>query len=301
MKYVLTTALSFTTITLFAQLKPVKEDLRKVVDLLPAPCTSIDDAYAKCHGEGGMNGCDGAKALAAFTARMHAISAGRMVTANGPNAAQEEMMRKMQDPAFQEQVKKMTPQQLQEMSKQLQGGTLPTSGSPTPDETAMIQEFERLNQTMMEFTTPFNTAWMNLLQALDADLKTVSDARAAAIKACPTTNSGGFTIIDKPCCAETDKKHDAQLRAAVEAWLPKANAHIARYRAAIADRYAEAERIMAALGYGEKVHIQMFLDALNTTQTFELGSLGSLGEMNQEIQQRACEARTEIDREAGCF
>lgn len=120
------------------------------------------------------------------------------------------------------------------------------------------------------------------------------------MKKCPTETSGEMTFTSPACCKEVEKKYDAQWLAAAQEWLPKANDVVRRYRTAVSERYAEAERRMAALAYGDKCGIQMFYDMIGTTQSYILGHAEAAAEMTGQTWQVACENKVGLDGQMIC-
>ena len=295
-----TVLLSLTALPLAAQVKPLKEDLLKLLDLLPPPCASMDEARAQCADPSGGNGCSTDKLMASFTQAYQEKNTARAAAGGGMNASQEELMRKMQDPAFQEQMKKMTPDQLMALSAQLQGGGLPMSGIPTPEETAMAEEFERINDGLMDFALKYTTEWAQLRSVLEEKKRAIEQARWAEVEKCPKETSGEVTFTSPACCAEKEKKYDAQWHAAVVEWLPKANDVVKRYRTAIRERFAEAGKRMAALGYGDKCGVQMFYDMITSTQGMILGSAEAAAQMAGDVWDVACENKVGMDNAMIC-
>ncbi len=265
-------ALLAITSTLEAQVKPLKENLLKLLDLLPPPCSGLEEAHAKCADPAASGACSTTRIMAPFTQVYKAKSAERMTAGTGMSSSQEALMQKMQDPAFQAEMQKMTPDQLVALSMQLQGGSLPMSGIPTDEETAMAEEFERINQGQAEFAMSYSNEWAQLQSALEERKRAIEQARWEEVKKCPTETSGEVTFTSPACCATIEKKYDAQWRTTAQEWVPKANDVVTRYRAAIIGRYSEGEKRMAALGYGDQCGIQMFYDMIHSTQTLILGN-----------------------------
>lgn len=293
-------ALLVITSTLEAQVKPLKENLLKLLDLLPPPCSSLEEALAKCADPAASGGCSATRIMAPFTLAYEAKSADRMATGTSTNSSQEAMMQKMQDPAFQAEMQKMTPDQLVALSMQLQGGSLPMSGIPTDEETAMAEEFSRINEDLMDFAMKYTNEWAQLQSTFEERKRAIEQARWEEVKKCPTETSGEVTYTSPACCAAVEKKYDEQWRTAVGEWVPKANDVVARHRAAVLARYGEAEKRMAALGYGDKCGVQMFLDMVTSTQTAILGSLGSVSDMAGQVWKTTCENRVGIDHAMIC-
>ncbi len=289
MRIILTSAiLLFTsTVALPQQEKPVRSDIRKLLELLPKGCASTAEARAKCNGSG-------SQALAPFKQAFEAMQKDRMTGAGGMSASQEAMMKKMQDPAFQEQLKKMTPQQLMELSQQMQAGSLPTSGAVTAEETALAEEFERLNQDLMNYGAAFNKEWTELNADLDRKKEAERNIFSTELAACPVLVSGETTFQDPACLAAAEKKYDGRMEAVIDAWLPKANDVVARYRADVIKHYQEAQNRLVALDYGSKCGVQMFYDLVNSTQTIILGSVGLVGDMADQAWSTACQEKNDI-------
>jgi hypothetical protein len=205
------------------------------------------------------------------------------------------MMKKMQDPAFQEQMKKMTPQQLMELSQQIQGGSLPTAGPVTPEETELAEEFERLNQDLMNYGAGFNKEWTDLQADLETKKQAARNTLTTELKACPVLTGGETTYQDPACLAAAEKKYDGKMEAVLDAWLPKVNDLVLRYRADVIKHYEEAEKRLVALDYGRKCGVQMFYDMVNNTQTIILGSVAAVGDMADQAWSTACREKEDID------
>ena len=276
------------TMALPQQVKPVRSDIRKLVELLPKGCVSTADARAKCTGSK-------SEALVPFKQALEAMQNERMAGASGMTAAQETMMKKMQDPAFQEEMKKMSPQQLTELMQQMQGGSLPTSGSVTPEETALAEEFDRLNQDLMSYAQGFNKEWQDVQADLDEKKEAERNIFSTEMAACPALVSGETTFQEPACLAAAEKKYDARMEAVVDAWLPKANDLVVRYREDVVKHYEEAEKRLVALDNGNKCGVQMFYDLVNSTQTIILGSVSMVGDMADQVWSTACREKEGID------
>ncbi len=281
--------LSFTTTTaLSQQVKPVRSDTRKLLELIPKGCASTAEARAKCADSK-------SEALAPFKQALEAIQKERIAGAGGMSASQEALMKKMQDPAFQEEMKKMTPQQLMDLSQQMQGGSLPTSGAVTPEETALAEEFDRLNQDLMSYATGFNKEWLDMQADLDRKKEAERAILTTELGACPVLVSGETTYQDPACLAAAEKKYDSKMEAVLDAWLPRANDVVVRSRADVVKRYEEAEKRLVALDYGSKCGVQMFYDMVNSTQTMILGSVGLVGDLADQAWSTACREKNDIE------
>lgn len=270
------------------QLKPVRSDVRKLLELLPKGCASTAEARAKCAGSR-------SEALVPFKQALEAMQNERISGASGMSASQEAMMKKMQDPAFQEQMKRMSPQQLAELMQQMQGGSLPMSGAVTPEETALAEEFERLNQDLMNNSAAFNKEWTDLEADLEAKKLAERNTLTAELAACPVLVGGETTYQDPACLAAAEKKYDGRMEAVLNAWLPKANDVVVRYRADVIKHYEEAQKRLVAVDYGNKCGVQMFYDMVNTTQTMILGSVALVGDMAEEAWNTACREKNDIE------
>jgi hypothetical protein len=270
------------------QLKPVRSDVRKLLELLPKGCVNIAEASAKCTGAT-------SEAIAPFKQALEAMQNERISGASGMSASQEAMMKKMQDPAFQEQMKKMSPQQLAELMQQMQGGSLPMSGAVTPEETALAEEFERLNQDLMNYSAAFNKEWTDLQADLEAKKLAERNTLTVELAACPVLVGGETTYQDPTCLAAAEKKYDGRMEAVLNAWLPKANDVVVRYRADVIKHYEEAQKRLVAVDYGSKCGVQMFYDMVNTTQTMILGSVALVGDMAEEAWSTACREKNDIE------
>lgn len=274
--------LLFTSAAAFPQqVNPVRSDVRKLLELLPTGCASTADARAKCAGSR-------SEALAPFKQVLETMQNERVAGANGMSASQEAMMKKMEDPAFQEQMKKMSPQQLAELMLRMQGGSLPMAGPVTSEETALSEEFDRLNQDQMNYGTAFNKEWTDLQADLGAKKQAEQNILTTEFGACPVLTGGETNYRDPACLAAAEKKYDARMEAVLNAWLPKANDVVTRYRADVIKHYEEAEKRLVALDYGSKCGVQMFYDMVNNTQTMILGSVGAVGDMADAVWMTAC-------------
>ncbi len=276
------------TTVLPQQVKPVRSDIRKLLELIPKGCASTADARAKCAGSK-------SEALAPFKQALETMQKERISGASGMTASQEAMMKRMQDPAFQEQMKKMSPQQLTELMQQMQGGSLPTAGSVTPEETALAEEFDRLNQDLASYAAGFNKEWTDLQGELDRKKEAERAILTTDLGACPTLVSGETTYQDPVCLAAAEKKYDGKMEAVLNGWLPKANDLVVRYRADVVKHYEEAEKRLVALDYGSKCGVQMFYDMVNSTQTIILGSVGLVGDLADQAWSTACREKEDID------
>lgn len=275
------------------QAKPLRSDIRDLLQLLPNGPASTADARLNCaDGESSDHGPD--KVMAPFRKAMENTQTARL-GGTGPNASQEAMMQKMQDPAFQEQMKRMSPQEIAQLMQQVQGGTLPMSGPVTDEEGALAEEFERLNGDQMTFDAGFHDQWTALRSELDNKRAAEHAVLEKEVAACPMIVMGETNERDHQCEVAANKRYVHRMEAVLNAWLPKANALIDRYRADVIARYAQAQERLIALDYGNKCGTQMFLDMVVNTQTLMLGSLESVGQLRTQVWSTACQEKEWMD------
>lgn len=275
------------------QVKPLRTDPRDHLQLLPNGPASTADARLNCaDGNSSAHGED--KVMAPFRKAMETTQNAR-VTGTGPNASQEAMMQKMQDPAFQEQMKRMSPQEIAQLMQQMQGGTLPMSGPVTDEESALAEEFERLNGEQMTFDVGFHEQWTALRTELDNKRAAEHAVLEKEVAACPMIVMGETNERDHQCVVAANKRYVQRMEAALNTWIPKANALIDRYRADVIKHYAQAQERLIALDYGTKCGTQMFLDMVVNTQTIMLGSVQGVGELQAQVWATSCQEKEWMD------
>ncbi len=264
--------------------QPVKVNLLEYFDKVPPPPTTVKEAYEKC-------GCDtpnrqgDCTADSLFKSLTDYLGKVQLDIATPATGTQGDLMRKMQDPAFQEKMKTMTEDEKMKLAMEIQAeNTAMVTGPMKPEPRAVtvaLQEMGKLNETNANDLQNLNVrvqAEMQHQQEIEAKHNAVNDWESAEIKKLPIINSGGESEGWPDPKAVYGVKINAFKKhfAIVEAELASTGKSWGEQRTKSKQLFTPYETSLEKIHYGDDAKNKITKTNLSSGQTLMIGSITNL-------------------------
>lgn len=276
----------------------IRENISDYVYKIPV-CQTPKASQTVCLNSGV---CYGDRALEGFTAQFTAMEQKGIAPASASQQnAQEEMMKKMQDPAYVEKIKNMSiDEQMklsQEMSAQASGATRPTSGVMNPLETKIFNENAKLAADEMQFSDKLNKELSKIFSDYDVKFAKLKKDMENEIKGCPMIDGGEGDGGPDPKCenpirSSYGQKHIAMMNEMITAF----NALLSSEKSQIKSRYAAIEALIVESSYGDNVKLQGPYNSLCGCQGYIESHVMQLSGATSKLFEYACNVQNYADQ-----
>ena len=284
MKTLMTTLSLFILSAIALSQQPVKVNLLEYFDKVLPPPTTVKEAYDKC-GCNVPNRQGECTADSLFKSLMDDLGKLQMDIATPATGTQGDLMRKMQDPAFQEKMKTMSDDEKMKLAMEIQAeNTAMVTGPMKPEPqavTAVFKEVGKLNETNAKDMENLNVAVqadMQHQQEVEAKHNDVTEWERAEISKLPMINQGGEAGggPDPKAVHNVNisafKKHFA----IVEAELARTGKSWGEQRMKSKQLFAPYEQGLERIHYGDDAKNKITKQTLSTGQTLMIGSISNL-------------------------
>ncbi len=179
--------------------RPVKMNLLAYFDKVPVPPLTSKEAHAKCECND-PNNTGACKADGMFKAIEEEMIKIQTDISSPAGTTQGDLIKKMQDPAFQKEMEKMSDAEKMNLAMRMQQSMTPKPMGPEPA-TVMkaLEEFSKLNEAeanSMSKAGEMVQATQKREQELDAKHKAIDQWQEAEIKKLPIKNYGEMSAPD---------------------------------------------------------------------------------------------------------
>jgi len=264
--------------------QPVKINLLEVFDKVPAPPKTVKEAYDKC-GCATPNRTGDCTADSLFKGLMDYLAKVQMDISTPSTGTQGDLMRKMQDPAFQEKMKTMSEDEKMKLAMQIQAeNAAMVSGPMKPEPQAVIAvmiQLGTLNETngrSMQNLSSEVQAEAKHKQEVEAKQNSVDEWETAEIKKLPIINQGGESGGEPDPKAVYSVKMNAFKKhfAIVEEDLARTGKSWEEQRVKSKQLFSPYEQGLEKIHYGDDAKNKMTKTNLSSGQTLMIGSIRNL-------------------------